>query len=351
VTYHPDPITGTDFPNQFSERTETKSCFLKTVVNGPYSLYELDIPERYVFFVGQQGAQISELIYRVRREDQVIEEDQQYKRTLSAYFSQEGIDQKYGNSINSAGYHLSDIRKLVDRLNEHRTGKTTPKRRSGGITEIDVFAGGALHTFPTVFNGKYGQNDKLPGKLSPIGGLNFLYRFPGRFHSFALGASVGYTQFSSSTDRSGSIYTYNSVNWYYTTKYSEHLSMKRSQVEVNFYGMYFFNPSHTLRPYIKAGIAENYAISSNNDIYDAYQSTTTGISNGVNPINNNDKQTISTLSTKNVYFNINVEAGISTGRHRLELSAAVPQGDIGPERLVPYKVGSYCLCYFFSLLK
>jgi hypothetical protein len=351
VTYHPDPISGTDFPNQFSEKTETNSYFLKTVVNGPYCLYELNIPGRYIYFVSRQTGPITELVYRVKLVDQAIQEDQQYKRTLSDYFSQEGVEQKFLGSINSASYHLSDLRKLVNRLNEHRTGKAPAKQKSGGIAQFEIFGGGALHSFPTPIFTKFAPNYRFANQVNPTGGLNYLYRFPNRFHSFALGVSIGYTQYSLTTSGSGTNYAYHSQNWNDTTKYSEILSMKRAQLEANLYAVYFFNPSGKIRPYLKLGVFESFSVSTNNDIYDSYKSSTTGIVNGVVPTKWSDQQTISLLSTKTYYVDLSVAAGIAAGRHKLELMAMIPQGNIAEVVADTYKVGSYSLCYFLTLLK
>ena len=351
VTYHPDPITGTDFSDQFSEKTETKSCFLKSVVNGPYNLYELNIPGRYVYFTSLETGDITELVYRVKLVDGVIQEDQQFKRTLSEYFSKEGLGQKYLGTINSAGYRLSDLVKLIDRLNEHRTGKKTSKQKSGGIVQFDLFGGAALHSFPTPVKAQFAPNYTFANQLNPTGGLNLLFLFPSRFHAFALGASIGYTQFSLSADGSGTKYIYNSQNWNDTIKYSEILSMKRSQIEANLYAAYFFNPSGKLRPYLKIGVFESFTVNNDNDINEAYKYSSTGIVNGVIPTSSSGQQTKSLVSTKTYNINLSVAAGISEGRHKLELLAVVPQGNIASNAAETYRIGSYSLCYFFTLLR
>lgn len=88
VSYHLGPITG-DLPGEYSDKTETNSCFLLVLVNGPYCLYELTLQERYYFFINEKDGPVTELVYRVRQSEMMISEDEQYKNLLADYMARE----------------------------------------------------------------------------------------------------------------------------------------------------------------------------------------------------------------------------------------------------------------------
>jgi hypothetical protein len=50
VTYHTSPVSGNYIPELLSDSTETGSCFLKVLDNGPYPLYDLLTQSRVYFF-------------------------------------------------------------------------------------------------------------------------------------------------------------------------------------------------------------------------------------------------------------------------------------------------------------
>jgi hypothetical protein len=350
VTYHPQPISGTDFPNEFLDSVETRNCFLRVLVDGSYSLYELRTPERYVFFVGTKGNDITELVYRVKRVDQTIQEDQQFRNLLLDYFKQEGLAEQNLISVNRANYNRSEIRRLVELLNRHRTGKPTPRHKKETSLQMDAMIGGVFQSFTSGVNAQYSANDKFASQFSPIGGLNLLCRLPVHFGSLAVGASVGYFEFQSSVDESGTAEHYESANYHFNTVYQEHIWVKRSQLQVNLYVMYIFNPLSKTKFYLKGGIFQHFALSANNDIYDHYTSKTTGERNGVIPISDSLQSTVTVSFLNNSYLNANLGAGIMAGRHRLELITTIPQGNIG-QGTIPFRIGMVGLNYYFALIK
>src|SRR5580698_3342704 len=90
VSYHLGPISG-DLPGEYSDKTETNSCFLLVLVNGPYCLYELTLQERYYFFINEKDGPVTELVYRVRQSEMMISEDEQYKNLLADYLAREHL--------------------------------------------------------------------------------------------------------------------------------------------------------------------------------------------------------------------------------------------------------------------
>ncbi|GGB25372.1 hypothetical protein [Puia dinghuensis] len=351
VSYHPGPILGTDLPSQYSDKIETRSCFLRVLVKGPYALYELKTQERFFYFIGQPDNTVTELIYRAKLVDQVVEEDQQFKTLLANLFKQEGIAEANTNLVYSAGYYPHDIRNLVEKLNQHRTGKITLKPKAKLLVQADIFAGGIDQTFPTEFKGQYTANNRFAATFNPIGGINFCLVLPGHFQSFAIGLSIGYYSFSSSIDKSGSAEEYQSANYHFTSTYNEHMSFARSQIQTNLYAMYIFNKFGKVRPYVKVGVYENFSMSNNNDITYAYTSSSTGIRNGVIPISWSGQGAGAVLSTKDFYVALNIAAGLMIRRQKFELVADYPQPDISADVSRPFRIASFGFCYYYTLLK
>jgi hypothetical protein len=350
VTYHTQPTTGNSIPDEFSDSVETKSLFLKIVVGGPFSLYEIHIPGRYVFFISQPNSGITELVYRVKLVDQIIREDQQFRNLLLNILTTEGIAEANLNLINKITYNLSDIQELIERLNTHRSGKTARISGKRTLFQLDIFGGAIMHSFPTEFNAKY-SSYQFSSVVNPAGGLNLLLRFPYHFGSLAIGLSAGYSQFNLSVDRSGTKYFYESANYNDTARYTEHVSLQQKQIQANIYVMYFFMPRSHVQPYLKSGISEHFSLNADNGINETFKSKTTGIRNGAVPTSDSAQGTVSVLSLKNSYFNLNVAAGIIIGKHKLELNAEIPPGNIGPFDNAPFKITTFGFCYFYTLLK
>jgi hypothetical protein len=222
ITYHKGFISGSILPEDFSDKVETKEYFLKTLVAGYYSLYELSLPERAYYFISENDGIISELVYRVKKNETHVIEDQQYKQTLFALLNKEGIQTDNFVIVNRALYNNSDIRPLIIKLNVKHTGiNTVYARPKSKHIEFGVYVGGLLNSFPTAITGAYSKDNKVNSSVAATGGINFLYNLPFRFNSVAFGLSIGYLQYSFTINRAGTDSYYESANYNETITYSE----------------------------------------------------------------------------------------------------------------------------------
>jgi hypothetical protein len=122
VSYHANPISGKDIPEEFSDSLVTETCFLKILENGFYSLYDLVLSERIYLFMRYQDGAMSELVYRVRQKNDSLDEDQRYKKDLLRLFVEKDISNKYFNRIDRASYNESDISAIFRILNGNQAG-------------------------------------------------------------------------------------------------------------------------------------------------------------------------------------------------------------------------------------
>jgi hypothetical protein len=175
VNYHLNPIGEKDLPDHFLDDTETKTCFLKVLVRGPYSLYQLILPERLYFFLSEKDGAIAELVYRVKQEESGIVEDQPYKSRLGRLYEQEGILVDNHYDIEGVRYSPTNLVAIVNKLNEARTGvKTMGPKAASRAVQVNLFAGGVLHGFPTTFAGEFNSPYTMPSSFSLAGGVDFL---------------------------------------------------------------------------------------------------------------------------------------------------------------------------------
>jgi hypothetical protein len=355
VSYHTNPVSSNDLQENFSDSTETKSCFLKVLNPGYYSLYSLVLPSGNYLFMSTPGKPITELVYRVRAVRDSTIEDVSYKKEILTMFMNEGLSEKYFNRINNATYSASDIGSLFRILNENHGGVQN-HFKSNGEFQFGVFVGCMINTFPTTFDGKYATSNQFTPGYSASGGLNFLYSIPVHFKAFKIGASIGYNAYNRSITQSGSITHNVSAAYYYTTTYDETLTVQNSMLLTNIYFMYLINPLDKIKAYVKTGLNYNFSISGNIDVISTYKSTTSGIMNGNVPFQGGEQGSISMITLEKNYLAVLFSAGIETGRSRLEFSywppvnIAKPSGDIlGGTTKPNFKIGSMALYYYFSL--
>jgi len=354
VSYHLNPISGNNLPENFSDSTDIKTWFLKVIEKGYYSLYSLTFSERAYFFMGYHDSSVSELIYRIREKNDSLVADEHYKKDLLSLFTKEGISSKYFNRINNASYTSSDLGSLVNILNENRTGVRNKKKTSSEF-QVEVFIGGIRNSFPTIFDGAYSEANQFKPEYSLAGGLNFLFAIPGYFKSFKIGLSVGYNGYNNKINQSGTRTDSVSANFYSTTVYSETLTAKNSFLLTNLYVMYLINPLSKIKVYVKGGLNYNFSLNKDVDVNTTYTASTSGIRNGNVPFQSNAAGTHSLVTIKDGFVSFIGSVGIMEGRSKLEFSywpatnLAAPTGDPMDPSLNTFKYGSLGVFYYFSL--
>ena len=350
VTYHPGTIAGTLLPSEYQEKVQSVDCFLKVLVRGKYSLYQLVTTERPYYFESENNGAFSELVYRVRQQENRIDEDPQYRKTLFNLFVQEGSSDRYFTKINGALYNGSDLEKLFELLNEGQPGTQKTITRGKAI-QLDIYGGAVLANFPSSFNGLYATGNKFGSAISPSFGANLLFTFPNRFKSFALGISSGYFCYSKSLDKTGSIAHNISANYYYTTDYTEKLIMKNSVLMTDLYAQYYLNHFSKTRFYVKGGLAVNISLNSNTDINSDYTISTTGVQNGNIPISEGGSAKATAVSLRKSFLAFHAGAGVAKGRSRLEASYYLDPGQLSLTQGTTFKIGLVGLYYYFAVLK
>jgi hypothetical protein len=286
-----------------------------------------------------------------------LEEDNTYKKTLFDLFAREYISHKYVNEISKGSYSSRSIGSLLKKLNGATTAQQQEpvtqnpyengKRSKDKLTQFDVFVGAMHNEFPTAFNGFYTNGNKISSSTTPTGGLNFTYFMSSHFNRFAVGVSLGFNHYNYSFSKTDSAVTYNSANWYYTTHYTETGRMSDNVVVANIYGVYFFNPLSKVKVYGKAGVSTNISLSGNNNIVVDYESTTSGMRNGNEPIEGTAKGQ-GAIDMRSSYYNINGSFGLNAGKHKIEFTYYTP-GVMNVNLL--FKVRTMGLFYYYTFSK
>lgn len=355
VSYHLGPLHGDDLPEEFSDKIETKDCFLLVLVNGPYSLYELILAQRSYFFISEQSGLPKELIYRVRQFESVISEDQQYKNLLGQYMINEHLWDQESYSITRLTYSQSKLIPAVNRLNEAHTGKkAAPLKKTKtavGVFQLDIFGGGVLNSFPTEFS-TYFASAKFPSTFSPAGGLAFRIVFPGHFNAFSLGLGVGYSTLKSSTTISGTTQTgVQSSTWYTQANYRENLSVSNSLLMTNFYFMYLIPGSGKVRYYGKLGLNAEFLLKSSGNVYSNWSANYTDYHSTNPPYSaGSGSGTYEALAFGSGALSADIAVGGQAGRHRVEIAYNSPM-NLGDVSQPTFKMSSFGLYYFFTILK
>ncbi len=349
VTFHTNPLKGSNLPENFSDSLETKAVFLKILVAGPYSLYELVLPERFYYFIDDNNTAITELVDRARLKNLSIDEDPQYKNVFFGLFVKEGLLDRYQQRINYATYNSSDIKALVEILDEGHTGVKTVKTKSKRF-ELDIFAGGTMHTFPSDFDGLYSKDNKFSSTLQPTGGSKLGLLVPVK-SLFKAGLSAAFETYSATITKTGTLLDSPDANYYDRTNYIEKLSVTNSAFLTNIYIMNFINPFAKVKYFVKGGFALNLSIGKNYNVRSSYSVTDTGITNGVNPFAGSKQgvRDLITLIGNAPHFNAGF--GVATGKSRLEL-LYYDNSQLNSENSpASFKMGMLSLYYYYSIFK
>ena len=347
VSYHTNPINGTELPDKFSDSTTTKNIFLKVLVKGPYTLYELEVTARKYFFIQKNDSTISELQYRVAVQYGEIKEDKQYANTLAALFQDEGILDRYRGRVYGASYN-SDIISLVRTLDYSRTGVKI-KRVASARFQADLFAGITKGIFPSLItHGIFPAYSKLSSAASFSGGINLIYVVPQRFNSLKLGLSIAYARYQGTGSKTDSIVDKADLNNWRSTTYTENLSVTNTSIITNLYAAYTLNPLSKLKFYVKGGLSFSFGKKDAN-VVDNYTESIVGFNSG-NTINYGRQGSEQPVSLSNVLINPLVGAGLETGRHKLEFSFYIPVND-SPNTDNFFKVGMAAVYYYFAIFK
>lgn len=355
ISYHPGPIQGNDLPKEFSDKVDTQVCFLRVLVNGPYSLFELSLAERSYLFASQPGTSPKELVYRVKQVDMEVVPDEQYKNVLADFCLKEGIGDQESGTIRKLTYSRIGLTSLVNRLNEARTGHKTiviakPGERTR-ILQVDIFGAALFQTYPSGFFTKFGSAT-LPSSFSPAGGISLHFVFPAHFNAFSLGIGAGYSTFQSRTTNSGGKRAgVLSNSWYDSAYYKETVSVSNAQLMTKIYVMYLFKPSGKLQFYAKAAADLDFLLKPQGNLYTewsadyiAYHST-----NPPYPDGSYSAKTPLITFAKSA-FGAEIAAGCQLGRSKLEVIYKLPV-ELADDTQPTFKLNTLGLYYYYTVFK
>ncbi|HEV2483714.1 MAG TPA: hypothetical protein VGS79_28810 [Puia sp.] len=359
VTYHLNPRGGQDLPLQYSDETATRDCFLRVMIRGTYSLFELTFADRGYFFISEQGGPMRELILRAKTADDVMVLDEQYKSVLSEMMTREHISDQ---DIVHLKYTPGKLAFVVNRLNQAHGGSQTvaiaPKGPKTKPLRMEIFAGGMLNTFPSTYETVYGTG-KMGSTFSPEFGLGLRYNLNRRFSAFSVGLSLGFSTFSAHSTQNGNADTkvLSPGVWYDSTNYSESQTVSNSMLMTNLYVMYTFTQWAKGNLYARVGIDVNYLLNAGDSSGKAYLTsnyTQTSFVHyfGFAPTPDGSGQgsvPLIHLVSRAVCYNFS--AGAAFDRQRIELTYCTPMQLARGGRGLSFTMGSFGLTYYYSILK
>lgn len=342
ISYHKGNYTSLEAPDVFSDKITTQRSFLQLAVPGKYSLYELKEPYHTYFFVEDANG-LNELVYRVKRSNMIIEQDNTFRKQIFAYFTKEVLANEFVSDITNSVYERRSIVPLFRKLNEKISGvKYAPQRK--GRFAVDVYVGGVYTQIPKLFDGKFTQDViKYKDATSLAGGLTLMYHGSGHFVRTAVGLSLGYNKFSSEAMNEDSIMEYRSIYNNETTQYRERYTLKNSSVMMDVFGMYFLNPADRMKVYLRAGVLTNIR---STEFGATYVSSITGTRNGT-PYTKSDNQSGS-FEENRLYFNAHAGIGLNVGRHKLDFNYYTPSQ---LDYALPFKARMMSVFYSYTLTK
>lgn len=347
VNYHKGNFTALEAPDVFNDSIETRYSFVKVLVAGKYSLFELKESIRAYYFVSENGGQLQELIYRVKRVGMKIEEEKTYKTFLSDLFIKENILFNRENDISKSGYFSRDIVPLILKLNGN-TSESKLISKKARLLQFDIFLGAINTEFPTSVDGKYSvQSNTFSGSSTISGGVNLQYFVPTNFRRIAVGISAGFNQYDTELNRADSIGQYGSANYYSWTKYNERFTLKNKVIMIDLYGMYIVNPHNKVKAYLKAGFNTNFSIEKNSVIHISYTSSNRSVRNG-NPPQDWTDQGVKIIPLRKTYYNAYAGGGVNFNNHKLEFKYFTP-GVLDADYL--FKVKMLGVYYYYTVFK
>jgi hypothetical protein len=352
VTYHLNPTSGLLIPEQFSDSVITKEVMLKVVKRGKMQLYELALPEREYFFIENKNKEIAELVYRVRKSDMELIEDEQYKQQLYRYLVEEGLADSYTWENNKITYSAEKIGKIVNHINGGNSISQTQSETGKHGLSLELKAGAYLNFFPTKIRDPRGVMINLPASASPSLGLDIVFTLPVKFQRAGLGLGVSYNNIKVNVTKKDSFFTTVSPAYYFSTKYKYTYTSSTPTLFTNFYGFFIFNPTGKVKFFVNGGLSYHFTLKKTNGIAESYQSTIEGVQNGNTPFMRFQESNREKVDLANGGFNFNAGLGCSFGRHKVNFNYVVPsEVTARANRIDNFTIGSFGLFYHFQLLK
>jgi hypothetical protein len=154
VSYQTNPADYRNAKEEFSNEIRTETVFLRQLVKGNISLYQLILPEREYFFSERNGL-LKELIYRVKIVNEQIVNDEQFKNQITLYASEMNQLSSLLQRISSLSYSEESLTRVFLLLNNSSIRLPNKKKPAiyltGGFASCSFQNGGETYlTGPTM---------------------------------------------------------------------------------------------------------------------------------------------------------------------------------------------------------
>jgi hypothetical protein len=148
VTYHSSSLEIYQTEKEYSQETTTDTIFLRQLVKGKFSLYLLEAKMRKCYFVTKDNGPMEELVTGVRLSgSSAIEQDQQYKNTLTNYATEAGVGEEVKSQITNIPYEYDALKNVIVKLNGNSGGSSIIKNTSLKSSSIEIGVGGIMTNY------------------------------------------------------------------------------------------------------------------------------------------------------------------------------------------------------------
>ncbi len=342
ITVHTNPIEYTLAPSDFSNEVVTKEAFVQVIESGTVSLYELVEKQRNYFFTEDGDGITRELIYRVKLNQNSLEEDNVYKAQLRALCTKYNVINRTEKWFANLSYNSKDIARLVQAINQE-SGVTNYSIKKQKVS-IGIVAGINYTIWPSTFEGAFFTPSftfNTSNQIKPLLGIDFNYSFPRTKGRFQVQASVLYSSFNFDEMRRDS-----TTDGLTSTTREELYKLEQKMVLVSLSPVIIINPAADVKFYLQPGISVGFTANNSNLFGAAIRknysagnpsSTSTVIQNAI-------------IDDKPFNFHLNLGSGVVFGRNKIHFSFLPPVNLINTDFFPPLRKGHLFLTYSFRII-
>lgn len=342
VTVHTDPIEYKSAPAEFSNTVVTKEVFVQLIESGTISLYELAEKERNYFLI-EEGDNLSvELIYRVKLNQNTLEEDNVYKAQLRGLAEKYNVVKDADRLLQRISYNEKDLLSIVNLING-KTGNITYRLKKEKVS-VSLVAGLNYVLWPSSFEGAFftpSFSFKAPGQVKLTAGISLQYALPASKKRIQLHASALYTSAEFNQTRGDSV-----SDGQTSTTRLELYKLEQKTILISLAPAFVLNPKANIKFFVKPGVTFGFTLNNSNLFgaairknYDQGNPTPTSIvvQNAI-------------VDDKSYGVYMNIGTGVTMARSKLELSFLPPVNLVNGDFFPTIKKGHVLLTYSFRII-
>lgn len=342
VTIHTGPIEYKLAPAEFSNNVITKEVFVQVIESGTVSLYELIEKERNYFLIEEGDGAAVELLYRVKLNQNSLEEDNVYKAQLRDFAEKYNVIEDAGKLLQRISYNEKDLLSIVKLINR-KTGIVTYRIKKEKVS-VGLVAGLNYVLWPSSFEGAFftpSFNFQAPGQMKLTAGINFQYVFPASKGRVQLHASALYTSAEFNQTRGDSV-----SDGQTSTTRLELYKLEQKTILISLAPAYVLNPKANIKLFVKPGVTLGFTLNNSNLLgaairknYDQGNPTPTSfvVQNAI-------------VDDKPYNLHMNIGAGVMVAKSKLELNFLPPVNLVNGDFFPAIKKGHVFLTYSFRII-